>query len=550
MSDSSSQSDEGISHWKPILTLVVFLLTNIVVIFPFSIRVPIPFGRQHHSKRILRIPFNLVTVPPVSVLFLICAQIVNGTILRKGILGADGIKPIDIMALFISLAYIAISLDATGLLRFLAFYLLSKASPSSPTTFSSNNGTRLYFYLYILFFTTGVVVGNDPVILSGTAFLAYMTRVAGIVPPTAWIFAQFSVANIASTILVSSNPTNLVLTGAFHISFITYTLNVLLPSIASFVFLFPYLIYVPFNSPILIPKSIHPFSLSPESTEGPSEGQANISPISVLIDKAGAIFGTILLAITLAVLLATSAAGVHVEVWSITVPAAIIMLIRDMWYDLKNRHKHKVAQTGAEMDQPRSPVDGMELRDLTNIANGTPNDQSMATLTQEPANDLHRVNKGSSHIPDLQPTKQPAPSSLIARIHRQYTTLTETLPTPTIIFTRLPFPLIPFAFSMFILVQALGSPWISVFTSFWTAWVNKTGTVGAIVGCYVITVIGCNIFGTNIGATILFSRILQRWIQDHNPSSRMSKGAIYALAMGSNYGGAYSLMKQNGTHLT
>lgn len=51
-------------------------------------------------------------------------------------------------------------------------------------------------YLYGLFFAFGVVVGNDPVILSGTAFLAYMTRVAGIVPPTAWIFAQFSVANI------------------------------------------------------------------------------------------------------------------------------------------------------------------------------------------------------------------------------------------------------------------------------------------------------------------------------------------------------------------
>lgn len=41
-----------------------------------------------------------------------------------------------------------------------------------------------------------MIVGNDPVVLSGTAFLAYMTRVAGIVPPTAWIFAQFSAANI------------------------------------------------------------------------------------------------------------------------------------------------------------------------------------------------------------------------------------------------------------------------------------------------------------------------------------------------------------------
>lgn len=82
--------------------------------------------------------------------------------------------------------YISISLDAAGLIRFLAFFLLSK----------SRSGRKLYVYLYLLFFLAGVVVGNDPVVLSGTAFLAYMTRVAGIAPPTAWIFAQFSAANI------------------------------------------------------------------------------------------------------------------------------------------------------------------------------------------------------------------------------------------------------------------------------------------------------------------------------------------------------------------
>lgn len=61
------------------------------------------------------------------------------------------IKPIDVMALFLSLAYISISLDATGLLRFLAFWVLKKGG---------SRGRRLYFLLYTFFFVSGLIFGN------------------------------------------------------------------------------------------------------------------------------------------------------------------------------------------------------------------------------------------------------------------------------------------------------------------------------------------------------------------------------------------------------
>jgi Na+/H+ antiporter NhaD/arsenite permease-like protein len=48
-------------------------------------------------------------------------------------------------------AYIAIALDATGLLRFLAFWVVRKGGSS---------GHRLYLFLYIFFFGFGVLVGN------------------------------------------------------------------------------------------------------------------------------------------------------------------------------------------------------------------------------------------------------------------------------------------------------------------------------------------------------------------------------------------------------
>ena len=48
-------------------------------------------------------------------------------------------------------AYMAISLDATGLFRFLAFWVARKGGTSGP---------RLYFYLYLFFLVSATVVGN------------------------------------------------------------------------------------------------------------------------------------------------------------------------------------------------------------------------------------------------------------------------------------------------------------------------------------------------------------------------------------------------------
>lgn len=175
-------------------------------------------------------PMDFVTAPLIADLFLLAIQAIGREEIHDGTVGVDDIQPIDIMVFFITLAYIAISIgkvlsfrkfvnmltqtavDASGLIRYLAFKVLQKGG---------ENGHRLYFYLYLFFFALTSFIGNDPIVLSGTAFLAYMTRVASnIKHPRAWIYMQFAVANCGSAILVSSNPTNLVLAGAFKIKFI------------------------------------------------------------------------------------------------------------------------------------------------------------------------------------------------------------------------------------------------------------------------------------------------------------------------------------------
>ena len=68
------------------------------------------------------------------------------------------------------------------------------------------------------------------------------------------------------------------------------------------------------------------------------------------------------------------------------------------------------------------------------------------------------------------------------------------LPTVSYVVTRLPLPLLPFAFSMFILVEALQHVgWIRVWAGWWKAWVEVGGVAGAIWLMAMLSVIGCNV---------------------------------------------------------
>ena len=92
-----------------------------------------------------------------------------------------------------------LTIDLTGILQSAAFWVSNRGGTS---------GRKLYFYFYLM--TTGLsaVLGNDPVILSGTAFLVYFTKIAG-VSHVAWIFSEFVTCNTASMLLfVGMDPTS------------------------------------------------------------------------------------------------------------------------------------------------------------------------------------------------------------------------------------------------------------------------------------------------------------------------------------------------------
>lgn len=317
--------------------------------------------------KVFRFPMDFSTAPIIADLFLLAILAIGRREVHDGTVGADGISPIDIMVFFLTLAYIAISIDASGLIRWLAFKVLQKAG---------KRGHLLYFYLYAFFFALATFAGNDPIILSGTAFLAYMTRVSSnIEHPRAWIYAQFSIANIGSAILVSSNPTNLVLAGAFGIKFIHYTANMIVPVVATAIVIFPFLLYIVFPGEDLIPRSIKLHELPneirnkkpvnpnipnargvAEEEEVDEDQNATLSLEEIMnpfLDKKGAAFGAIIMASTLITILAVNASreGGHggFQVFWVTLPGAFITLCWDLAFGWLNRKEtREIARKGRE----------------------------------------------------------------------------------------------------------------------------------------------------------------------------------------------------------
>jgi hypothetical protein len=109
---------------------------------------------------------------------------------------------------------------------------------------------------------------------------------------------------------------------------------------------------------------------------------------------------------------------------------------------------------------------------------------------------------------------------------------------------RLPFALVPFAFSQFILIEALSRQgWIDIFAR-WLVIVTKREIFSTVWVVGVLGVLLCNASGTNIGATILLTKIVNTAASAYVPPSSgpevnikaFLRSAAIALAVASNIG--------------
>jgi len=448
----------------------------------------------------LRFPMNRLTGPLITVLFLLATLAIGREEVRGGTIGTNYIFPIDIMLFFGSLTYLAISIDASGLFRYVIFMILQRGGLV---------GHKLFFYLYIFFFGLATFVGSNPVILSSTLSLIYMTRISSnIVHPRAWIFTQFAISNIASAILVPSNPANLVLAGAFNIKFFHYTANTIVPVIFTAILLFPFLLYVIFADQALIPFSITLHELPDEvrdripvnpniphargEVEEGEEGDTRVMMRSMeeimnpFLDKGSALVGTIILVVALVVLIAldtTMSNRQHLAVW-VTVPAAFAMLFWDITLGWLNRHETRELARRA-----REEIQAIRTeREMKEKAEQVALEQEGNAIPIGDSYSAHILDDVTHHPPS---NRRPTLASFLRdKLHW----CEETFPVATAVLSRLPISFVPFTLSMFVLIHALATKgWILVFAHGWDNWVTKTGPMGAIGGMSFLSVILSNV---------------------------------------------------------
>ena len=88
----------------------------------------------------------------------------------------------------------AITLDISGVLQSAAFWVSNRGG---------SNGRKLFLYFYLLLTVISVILGNDPVILTGTVFLVYYTRVTE-------VSKKWDIFGVIIFTLVAAKPHSLV----------------------------------------------------------------------------------------------------------------------------------------------------------------------------------------------------------------------------------------------------------------------------------------------------------------------------------------------------
>ncbi|MEM3420778.1 MAG: ArsB/NhaD family transporter [Candidatus Hadarchaeum sp.] len=277
-----------------IAPILVFAAT-IFLVFKHPI-VRIPFTRRH-----IHIDYGLA--PLLGVLVLLVVGSINLDTISRGIFGSDMVTPYAIIILIITLSYICVSLDYTGLFEYVSLHFARA---------SKGYGRRLFIYFFLLSSLLTLVTDNDIVILTMTPIIFYYSQRAR-VNPVPYLIAQFFAANILSMTLYIGNPANIIAADSVGVTFLEFSKWMLIPSVVAMITCLAFLVLVFWKN-------------LPVKTEMP-----DVDPKLAIKNKWGAIFGTVLF-ITTIVLMSIPTSILRMPLWVLTSISAGIMVLFDILY--------------------------------------------------------------------------------------------------------------------------------------------------------------------------------------------------------------------------
>ena len=240
---------------------------------------------------------------------IICRQISFKEIYHNVIRNSD-ISPIKILILFISMTFLSIICDTLGLFNYLAYKIVKLCKGGQIALF-----TILYFSISLI----TVFTSNDIVILTFTPFLIYLCKRSNI-NPIPYLVSEFVASNTASMALLVGNPTNILLSMANNIDFITYLRHMWYIAILTTIFMYILLLIIFYK------KLKEPFNLNISDTA------PTLNKIPTIISVIHLLLSTILLAIS---------SYINIEMYLITLVLSISLLIQLTIYILITKKEKK-----------------------------------------------------------------------------------------------------------------------------------------------------------------------------------------------------------------
>ena len=195
------------------LTSIIISIITIIALIISIIFIP--------SIKIKKVEFQTFwIVAIVGALLIILTKCITIEEAISTIIDKNGINPIEILILFISMSILSITLDEAGFFKTCAYYA---------TNISKKSQIKLFVSISVVVSLLTIFTTNDIVILTFTPFICYFAKNTKI-SPIPYIIGEFVFANTWSMMLMIGNPTNIFLSASFGITFFGYFKVMVIPT--------------------------------------------------------------------------------------------------------------------------------------------------------------------------------------------------------------------------------------------------------------------------------------------------------------------------------
>ena len=200
-------------------TLIIVIISILLMILSFIFFPKIKLGKISLDT------YYIITL--LGALVLVIFNQISINELGEILFNNEGMNPVKIIILFLSMAFLSIYLDKLGFFKYLATHA---------AMMFKKNQKALFLSLFILISALTVFTSNDIIILTFTPFICYFCKNTKI-NPIPYLIGEFFAANTLSMTLLIGNPTNIYIASNVGITFIQYFNKMFLIGLATAILL-------------------------------------------------------------------------------------------------------------------------------------------------------------------------------------------------------------------------------------------------------------------------------------------------------------------------